>query len=280
MRNHAGNGQNQPVSTPKIITAVRNPIERSWSSYNYNYVHPTLSKIKEDYPAAANLTDEEIKQKYLFSFEQMIRAELGVLKECLKSGGRGELNTKRIYGEKDWALPNLRLKEREGVPLIAIDESCYGPISETLPKHQWEELFEQYPEKVIYPDNLHVVQSIVGRSLYTLPLEWWYAMYPKGDLHVVCSEDLKYSANEVLTEVSDFLGLPAFDFTKVVAKGMYNVGENRGYYVATNWNSALSPQNAMDEIPLSKIVKEEYLSFTRPYNERLFYLIGKRCKFG
>jgi len=96
---------------------------------------------------------------------------------------------------------------------------------------------------------------------------------------LVCSEDLKYSANEELAEVSEFLGLPDFDFTEVVSKGMYNVGENRGYYTATSWSSASFTGNVTDQIPLSKDMKEEYLSFTRPYNERLYKLVGKRCNW-
>ena len=36
-------------------------------------------------------------------------------------------------------------------------------------------------------------------------------------------------------------------------------------------------KNADSIIPLSEEVRQEYLDFVRPYNERLFTLIGKRC---
>jgi len=289
MKNNAGNGHNQPVSTPKIIAIVRNPLERSWSSYNYNYVRPTLNKIKEAknnqnaemmrFSKIHDLSDEEISEKYLFSFEQMVKAELKALRECLKPGGTGEAGTKAIHIDKDWAFPILDRKDREGQSLITLDETCYGDvISETVPRLQWEELVEQSPEKYINVPNLHVVQSIVGRSLYTLPLEWWYALYSVEDLHLVCNEDLKYHASETLSEVSDFLGLPAFDFSGVVSEGMYNVGENSGYDTATEWSTAEKVSNK-DNIPISAELREEYLSFVKPFNERLFKLVGKRCNW-
>mmetsp|Transcript_21935 Transcript_21935/g.24965 ORF Transcript_21935/g.24965 Transcript_21935/m.24965 type:complete len:619 (+) Transcript_21935:174-2030(+) len=290
MKNNAGNGENQPVDMPKIITIVRNPLERSWSSYNYNYVRPTVSKMKNRYYISrknkksihskdlTNMTDAEIVDKYFFSFEQMVKAELELLKECLKPGGDGEMGAKKLYGTKRWAKPLFASRDNEkGVPLVTLDESCYGePISSDVPRKQWKELVEKYPEKWINVPNLHLVQSIVGRSLYTLPLEWWYALYPKEDLYLVCNEDLKYRPSQTMSEVSDFLGLPTFDFSDVVSEGMYNVGENTGYDTASEWDKT-DKKTHFDEIPISAKLREEYLSFVKPYSERLFEIAGKRC---
>lgn len=279
MKSKAGNGSNQPVNTPKIITAVRNPLERSYSSYKYNYARPGLEQIKQENPDLATyMTDKEITEKYLFSFEQLIRAELDNLKECLKPGGMGEQVTRQVHGRKTWAMSILQRKESEGMPLIAIDDACYGDIvSPTLPRRQWKALVEQYPQKLINIPNLHTVQSMLGRSLYTFPLEWWYALYPIEDLYVVCNEDLKFHGGQELSRVSDFLGLPAFDFSDVVNEGMFNVGENVGYDTVTKVEKKDSVVDIYRDIPISEELKRDYLSFVQPYNERLYELIGKRC---
>lgn len=284
MRHQAGNGYQQQVHTPKIITAVRNPLERSFSSFNYNYARPGLKQVKEDYPELASyMTDKEISEKYLFSFEQMIKAELDNLKECLKPGGIGEQVTKQVYGRKPWALSLLQRKESEGKSLIAIDDACYGDVvSPTLPRKQWKALVEEYPEKLINVPNFHTVQAMIGRSLFVLPLEWWYALYPREDMYVVCNEDLKYHGDEELSKVSDFLGLPAFDFSGVVNEGMFNVGGNFvnvGYDTLTKVEKNEIDGDVYRDIPISEELKMEYLSFVKPFNERLYDLIGKRCNW-
>lgn len=134
---------------------------------------------------------------------------------------------------------------------------------------------EEYPNKVINLPNLHVVQSLVGRSLYTLPLEWWYALYPKDDLYVLCNEDLKYRSSESMSSVTEFLGLPSFDFSEVTSAGMFNTGGNTGYDTVTKWDESA----AADDIPISSELRNEYMEFVKPFNERLFKLIGKRCNW-
>ncbi len=356
---------NAIVPMPKIITIVRNPLERSYSSYNYNYVEPALLKIKKDVDKARrkfnhrgksgsnsnsnsnstnnlnrsinnkyhsskvkakgkgrsknnsknsemvdniltkNMTDGEIIDEYLFSFEQLIEAEMVVLKECLKKGGAGEQGAKALYGSKPWAMPLFKQREKleeqqqqqlkgnrhtppsgsdELPPLVTMDDSCYGDtVSATVPRIQWKELVESYPHKIINVKNLHLVQSIIGRSLYSLPLEWWYELYPSDDLYLVCNEDLKYRPSKTMSDVSDFLGLPAFDFDPVVTKGMYNVGGNDGYDRVTDWEKVKTTttrtnhKKSGDGIPISDELRAKYLSFVKPYNERLFELAEKRC---
>jgi hypothetical protein len=278
--------------TPKIITIVRNPLERSWSSYKYNYTKPVIDTIRKKYdnedadPFLVKLentdmcyTDEWYYENYIFSFEDMIRAELKLLKECLVPGGKGEAGTRDAYGSEDWAAPEFDRRRRNGEPaLISLDASCYGDrISDAVPRRQWIDLVEEFPEKVINVSNLHVVQSFIGRSLYTLPLEWWYALYPKDNLYVLCNEDLKYRSNESMSNVTEFLGLPSFDFSEVTGAGMFNMGGNTGYDTVTKWDDSVGFASKTDDIPISAELRKEYMDFVKPFNERLFELIGKRC---
>mmetsp|Transcript_16231 Transcript_16231/g.30698 ORF Transcript_16231/g.30698 Transcript_16231/m.30698 type:complete len:578 (+) Transcript_16231:2344-4077(+) len=279
MQSKAGNGQGQPVGAPKIITIVRNPLERSWSSYKYNYRNPLLERLHKAEKYKQPHTDEWYMRNKIFSFEELIRAELNVLKVCLKPGGLGETGARDLYGLTEWGAAAMEQRTQEGkLPLVTIDESCYGArVSKSVPRLQWEKMVEKYPKKIIDVPNLHLVQSLIGRSLYALPLEWWYALYSKKDLYIVCSEDLRHRPKEVMSNVSDFLGLPSFDFTNVTSAGLYNVGGHTGYDTVTRWNNTnYAPP---DTIPISKELRNEYLNFVNPFNERLFQLIGKRCNW-
>lgn len=275
MQTKAGNGEGQAPVTPKVITIVRNPLERSWSSYKYNYQQPLIEKLrKDDTKKHTKHSDEWFNENSIFSFEDLIAAELKVLKDCLKPSGKAEKVANSTYGSKFWAIEEISRRETSGLPpMIAIDESCYGGrVSSSVPRYQWTELAEKYPKKKINVPNLHLVQSLVGRSLYTLPLEWWYAVYPKDSLYLVCSEDLRYRTSETMTNLTKFLGLPAFDFTNATSV-MFNIGDRPGYDKATESNSIQPPE----KIPISDGLKKDYMNFVAHYNQRLFELVGKSC---
>lgn len=277
MRSKAGNGEGQQVSSPKLITIVRNPLERSWSSYKYNYRNPLLEQLRNMERANHPRSDEWYMANKVFSFEDLIRAELKQLRICLAPGGPGELGAQELFGTTAWGATLMEQRRREGkTPLVTMDESCYGRrVSKNVPRIQWQNLVEEYPKKIINVPNLHLVQSLIGRSLYVLPLEWWYALYPMRDLYIVCNEDLRYRTNDAMSDVSDFLGLPRFNYTNVTSTGLYNVGGHRGYDTVTEWNE--TNDYAYDDIPISKELRKEYLDFVEPFNERLFQLTGKRC---
>ena len=85
-----------------------------------------------------------------------------------------------------------------------------------------------------------------------------------------------------MSEVSDFLGLPSFNFDSVVNEGMYNVGGHEGYDTITEWTDGKDEVNPKskkkyDGIPISDDLKKRYLAFVKPFNERLFELADKRC---
>lgn len=103
----------------------------------------------------------------------------------------------------------------------------------------------------------------------------------------ICTEELNNAT--VLLNLARQLGLPDYDFEKVIAEGAFNVGGHRGYDKATSWeeiasekkspssNATTTEKKEEDEIPLSDSLKAELLEFLKPFNERLFELVGKRC---
>lgn len=275
----------------KIICVGRDPLDRSYSSYRYNYVNPAIEKLKKggSRGIAARQPDEYYHQ-FLFSFEEMMRAELKTLKECLKPGGIGERGAMRVWGSTSWGRTVYGERTKDGLsPLIDLDGQCYGKYySAKAPRKQWAELAEAQPDKFLSVPNLHLSQAMIGRSLYTYPLEWWYSMFPKEDIYFVCTEEMRDLSGEPLNRVGEFLGLPTFNFSSVVGQGMYNVGGHKGYDKVTSWEqvhtehdgqNATQNNNDKEPIPISPEFRKEMLDFFRPHNERLFKLIGRRCNW-
>jgi hypothetical protein len=317
-------------SLPKIIAIVRNPIERAKSSYKYNYVEPAIEKLRSGSGITVRgkripgkKSDQYYRTHHLFSFEELAYAELGVLKECLKSGGSGELRTYTEFARQSGTLFYESVRRRnsnststtsDSPPLIYLDDACYDATkSKSVPRSQWKELATDHPNKTLALPNLHLIQSIIGRGVYALPLEWWYEVFSHVDdvdkeleqIHVVCTEDLADAPGRTMEDVTNFLGLPEFDFTNVTNVGRYNVGGHRGYDTITKIDleddehrvaempkdDAAMPKSssgaAIDEeevneeedplLFISDAFRNELIHFYQPYNERLFRLIGRRC---
>jgi len=282
---------------PKIIMAARDPLDRAWSSYKYNYVVPALDKAVKgklmEKSVPEGMTEEYYRENHLFSFEEMLKAELKVLRDCFKPGGTGETRAREKFGNMRWAMNEFQRRDKNGLPpLIDLDDYCYGgKVKHLVPRKQWVELIEKNPDKIINVPNLHLVQSFIGRSLYALPLEWWYIAYPAKDIYLVCNEDMRDNTSDMLNRLTSWMGLPDYDFSDVIAKGMYNVGGNRGYDKPTPWNETDLEagegeadehdllEEREEEIPISAALRKEVLEFVRPYNERLFELTGQRCNW-
>eukprot|EP00559_Dactyliosolen_fragilissimus_P007583 CAMPEP_0184857346 /NCGR_PEP_ID=MMETSP0580-20130426/2515_1 /TAXON_ID=1118495 /ORGANISM="Dactyliosolen fragilissimus" /LENGTH=295 /DNA_ID=CAMNT_0027352903 /DNA_START=1248 /DNA_END=2132 /DNA_ORIENTATION=+ len=295
MQFYTGTSSQQPNSNAlKIVALVRNPLERAWSSYKYNYLTPLLSTLREGTITHHHTTnaqaipsgksDEFYIENYAFSFEDMIRAEVYTLKKCLKPNSDAEIKSNKMFRNKTWAKHEFERRKSQGLPpLIALDETCYGNrISKDVPRLQWTHMVKESPERIINVPNLHLVQSFLGRGLYLFPLEWWYMIYHKEDIMIICNEDLKERPHDTMHQVTQFLGLPTFNFTPIVSEGMYNVGGHRGYDVATPWNetSSIPKDNYLPEdIPLSSKLRKKILNFIQPYNRRLFNLTGQKCNW-
>ena len=160
-----------------------------------------------------------------------------------------------------------------------MSQVCYGKqVSKTIVRKQWQSLQTESPNKFIQSNNAFLIQSLIGRSIYVLPLEWWYIQFSSKDMFFLCTEELNNAT--ALLNLARQLGLPDYDFEKVIAEGAFNVGGHRGYDKATTWDEIASESNVTkkeEEIPLSDSLKAELQDFLKPFNERLFELVGKRC---
>ena len=257
----------------RIILMAREPIDRAWSSYNYNYVRVSLPGLRKRH-SRENMTDDEIAEKYLFSFEDMMKAELHVLKECFR--------LKNAEVSFRWANSEKKRRKEEGLPpMLDIIGKCYPEAENARARSrssnsQWKALVEKYPYKQISLPNVHLYEAFIGRGLYALQVEWWYATFPSEDITMVCTEDLKNEPLATMDTLSAFLGLPEFNFTDVISQGIYNAKGHQGYDRPSTWEET-TQEHANETIPLSSEFRTELQEFLDEQNERLFTLVGRRC---
>jgi len=123
--------------------------------------------------------------------------------------------------------------------------------------------------------RLQLKQSLIGRSLYALPLEWWYAGFDREDIYFVCTEEMSDLSGEPMNQLALFLGLPRHNFSESIAKGPYNAGGHTGYDKEVSWDAV----NTTKQGNLPADLRRELVEFFRPYNERLFQLTGRTCSW-
>jgi hypothetical protein len=306
-------------ATPRIVVVGRNPIERAYSSYKYNYVTPNIDAMKlgRVKGIAGNSRNSKnnnnvVKhntpyyEQFVFSFEEMMRAELTVLRQCLDpQHGAAIVQARETWGSQPWATAEYTRRSNEGLgPMADLDGFCYGDevVNSTSPRLQWVDLMAQNPTKIIINKDLHLVQSLLGRSIYTLPLEWWYAVFDKQDIYFMCTEELRDLSGAPLNALGSFLGLPTFNFSVAVGEGAFNVAGHKGYDKEVSWDEIEREKESRNKktsggggggedneqdgepsssqiIPLSAEFRQELEDFLRPYNERLNALTGKRCNW-
>lgn len=200
----------------RILIIVRDPAERAYSSYYYNYLNAARDPL---------------------SFEFLVSKEIELLKTCLKATG----------------------KERK----IDLNADCYGKTSARLTYGNLG------PGKL--PGRQHLWRQLVGRSLYSVYLDWW----PDG-FFVVCSELLgdPRSAVDEMNRVTEFLDLPRYDFAPVVALGKYNAGsKHEGYSHLTTWAEAAELKRP--DMPLT--ARQLVDHFAHPFSLRLFERAQRQC---
>ena len=126
---------------------------------------------------------DEHHHEFLFSFQEMVREELDLLKECLAvssspdrdNDGYGAVNkTRNGCKGKKWEREEFERQQNMTLPsLIDMDETCYGKcVSGSVLKRQWTMLQAENPSQIIMDHNTHLVQSIFESALNLYPSGW------------------------------------------------------------------------------------------------------------
>jgi len=75
-----------------------------------------------------------------------------------------------------------------------------------------------------------------------------------------------------------FLGLPSHNFSGIVSGGAFNVLGHKGEAVSLQAKTKVDSTKKQN-MELSDSIHKEVMDFLRPFNERLFNLINKRCNW-
>ena len=230
----------------RILCIARDPAERAYSSYYYNYVTSAGASA--------------------LPFDVLVDAEIDFLEKFFRRDAR-----RRGCGAGAACRHDL-------------SADCYGrSTAEEQVGRAARRYADARPGKIALAKampraNQHLWRQLVGRSLYAANLDWWYAAHKADDILLVCSEDLGAPdrAADEMARVAAFLGLEAFDFGPVVGKGKYNAGSaHRGYEAVTKWDDAEAVK--AHRAPMDEAARAAIANFTRPFNARLFDLAGHAC---
>lgn len=101
-----------------------------------------------------------------------------------------------------------------------------------------------------------------------------YEVIPKENIHIVISDRMKTNTTEEMMKVHKFLGVEEIDIpTKEIkwSKGivsLYEVSQDKDHYII--WSAYSRRYNILPK------VRDHYLKFYKPHNEKLFEFLGYR----
>jgi len=103
------------------------------------------------------------------------------------------------------------------------------------------------------PDEYYnfVHTSMLSRGFYAEQLENWYKVFPKNQILIIQSEEFIKNPNKVMNDIFDFLDLPHYEIPDT------------------------SKKNKIHYDPMKKETRSDLIKFFRPYNEKLYSLIGR-----
>ena len=97
-----------------------------------------------------------------------------------------------------------------------------------------------------------VENSILGRGLYAEQLPAWFDLFSKNQIMIIQSEKLSSDPKNVMNDIFQFLGLPIFDIPNT------------------------KKANVLQYSKMNPETRELLINFFKPYNEKLFGLLGKK----
>ncbi|MFT6287633.1 MAG: hypothetical protein ACJA09_002387 [Alcanivorax sp.] len=106
--------------------------------------------------------------------------------------------------------------------------------------------------------------SCVFRSIYCDQLWRWLQMYPREQVMIIQSENFFSAPKKIMTKISDFLNLQAFEF---------DTGE-----LDRAWGGGASDdfEKSGDYVPMASETRSLLRAFFKPFNETLYSLIGEQ----
>ncbi|GFR90372.1 sulfotransferase [Elysia marginata] len=117
--------------------------------------------------------------------------------------------------------------------------------------------------------------NTVAAGLYVEHLKNWLKIFPLEQIHVIEGMQLIRNPYKEIKKVEEFLELP-----KVLTEANFFLNESRGFYCPYPFYSrlpeCLSEAKGVPHPKLRPEAEKLIYNFYRPYNEKLFQIIGKR----
>ena len=169
-----------------------------------------------------------------------------------------------IYHEKapqriHQILPNSKLIVILRNPIDrSYSNYCMGDPREKRKKKTFEEVIVD-EKKILNKINKNNVDeyynfvhtSMLARGFYAEQLENWYKIFSKDQILIIKSEEFATETNKIMNNIFDFLGLSHYDIPD-------NSKKNKLHYEV-----------------MKKETRIDLIEFFRPYNEKLYSLIGR-----
>eukprot|EP00002_Diphylleia_rotans_P026718 TRINITY_DN5343_c0_g1_i1.p1 TRINITY_DN5343_c0_g1~~TRINITY_DN5343_c0_g1_i1.p1 ORF type:complete len:779 (-),score=131.73 TRINITY_DN5343_c0_g1_i1:291-2627(-) len=113
----------------------------------------------------------------------------------------------------------------------------------------------------------------LGEGIYVDWLEHWLSVYPKEQLLVLETEEMKKNGSALLNRVVEYLSLDPFDFGDALHHVVNVRGPQRGIYSVAN-ETVLEQDQKDDE--MKPQTREMLTRFYAPHNKRLETLLGRK----
>jgi len=143
------------------------------------------------------------------------------------------------------------------------------------------EIGKNNPELKIENTNYHQFSfSHLRHGLYAQHLEKWLKFFPKEQLLILHAKDLYDNLDNIIAETFEFLNLPKYQVENRIEKSKIDKIRPLGgheHNIYKNIDSKTRTLFSVQNYPEMKSDTRKFLQdFFRPYNEKLFKMIGKR----
>ncbi|MEI8124455.1 MAG: sulfotransferase domain-containing protein [Parachlamydiaceae bacterium] len=147
----------------------------------------------------------------------------------------------------DRAYSQYWMNKRKNIEPLSFEEAI-----EVEAERLAEEMAELEKSEPIDGTGNHRKYSYLSRGLYAEQIQRWLDYFPKEQVMVISSDDLRKDIQKVTKEVLTFLELPTYNHF--------------------NWNRGITHSYP----PMDPILRETLSDYFRPYNAQLEELLGRK----
>ncbi len=215
----------------RIVALVREPLDRFWSSYHYNYLdvlammndHPhhhggrrsSSSSPSSSSSSSSSAFSSGVSHRVVAGPEHFVNVEIEILQACLAERGYsprvGTGFSPAADGDRSSTDSGGSGGSGGGASSVApldVTAACINTISTTSHLNRIRASVAKAAGKstastrkvhksieVQFPiTNSHLFRQFVSRGLYSLMLEHWFHVFPPNQIAVVCTETLAAAA--------------------------------------------------------------------------------------